>query len=460
MSNLVRLDPDQALGHLRKGDFSPFVGCVEWVSFECKKSPYQLKQSDQRFELAKDVAAMANAGGGAIVIGLGTEARDSGATEVVNDVRPFGPQLVDVRQVLDILNEWLYPPVLGVEVVWYPSSEDKEKGLVCIHVPSAPEDERPILVAKTLSESGGTRGSTFAWFERLRDGTTHWNVARLHAAIRSGTRGADVVERLTALQASLDAMAAPKVPSLARVLADGSLTNISEVGLANEPAYVLEAVPLGPVSAPNFFSSRRSPFAELVSSPPEIRSGGFGIDAGLNPRMREAYSWRAIEENSHRLLELGKDGRAKFAAPGDDSFLCWANKAPQRPLINPIVLIESIYLFAEFLHRLQSMFQPLNVGYAVTIRLYKLKSGSRVTCLPPGAIGSFWRARAVKEASAEYFSADQEWASGEIEPEVFAFRCVVPVYEWFGFTHDDIPYVKDLGSAPAIDIEQIRNARG
>ena len=39
-----------------------------WLDF--KMCPYQLEQDRQRFELAKDVSAMANAEGGVILIGI------------------------------------------------------------------------------------------------------------------------------------------------------------------------------------------------------------------------------------------------------------------------------------------------------------------------------------------------------------------------------------------------------
>ncbi len=55
-------------------DPEELIGAAESEWLEFKKEPYYLERDEQRFELAKDVSAMANAGQGIIVIGV--EAKD------------------------------------------------------------------------------------------------------------------------------------------------------------------------------------------------------------------------------------------------------------------------------------------------------------------------------------------------------------------------------------------------
>lgn len=67
------LDPDHVRFILKSGHFNELIGTVEDEHLECKAAPYQLQSEHQKQELAKDVAGLANAGGGIILIGVRTE---------------------------------------------------------------------------------------------------------------------------------------------------------------------------------------------------------------------------------------------------------------------------------------------------------------------------------------------------------------------------------------------------
>jgi hypothetical protein len=53
---------DQALAILANGDFDQLIGAPESLEVEFKSEPY-VEQESQKFELAKDVSALANAAG-------------------------------------------------------------------------------------------------------------------------------------------------------------------------------------------------------------------------------------------------------------------------------------------------------------------------------------------------------------------------------------------------------------
>jgi predicted HTH transcriptional regulator len=54
---------DQALAILANGDFDQLIGAPESLEVEFKSEPYRVEQESQKFELAKDVSALANAAG-------------------------------------------------------------------------------------------------------------------------------------------------------------------------------------------------------------------------------------------------------------------------------------------------------------------------------------------------------------------------------------------------------------
>jgi len=73
---------DEILAVLEDGAFERLKGSPENLEVEFKREPYRLDQENQKFELAKDVSALANAAGGIIVIGVRTRADDQAAVDV------------------------------------------------------------------------------------------------------------------------------------------------------------------------------------------------------------------------------------------------------------------------------------------------------------------------------------------------------------------------------------------
>ncbi len=51
---------------IKNGDFSKLISESESEFFDCKRDVYDLKNNMAKYELAKDVSAFANAGGGYI----------------------------------------------------------------------------------------------------------------------------------------------------------------------------------------------------------------------------------------------------------------------------------------------------------------------------------------------------------------------------------------------------------
>lgn len=68
---------------LASGRWDGLIGAAESQQVDFKKSPYQLAQERQKWELAKDVTAFANATGGAIVVGAETARHMNEVVETV-----------------------------------------------------------------------------------------------------------------------------------------------------------------------------------------------------------------------------------------------------------------------------------------------------------------------------------------------------------------------------------------
>ncbi|MFE9941944.1 AlbA family DNA-binding domain-containing protein [Streptomyces hirsutus] len=157
-SVLAALDahkPDSLLG-LRE---------TQWL--DAKAAPYQLADPKAVEELAKDVAAFANGGGGVIVIGIATRLEHD--EEVLNHIVGVEPAAVNVDQIRKRIRERITPAPRGVRVGW--SGTDGARVLF-VHVP-AQAVETLFVVAAPVGKAGSPRTDTVA--VPMRDGdSTHW----------------------------------------------------------------------------------------------------------------------------------------------------------------------------------------------------------------------------------------------------------------------------------------------
>jgi predicted HTH transcriptional regulator len=119
--------------------------------------------------LARDVSAMANAGGGLIVIGFDCEKQPTTAGEQIVEVKPFSLNLIDPDKWSQILVNLVHPPAHGITVRVFEGQDSK--GVAAIVIDATALTERPYIVSKMLDEEGGNIGSYFGYFQRKGDKT-------------------------------------------------------------------------------------------------------------------------------------------------------------------------------------------------------------------------------------------------------------------------------------------------
>ncbi|WP_162803084.1 AlbA family DNA-binding domain-containing protein [Ornithinimicrobium avium] len=135
------------------------------------KSEHKAKQA-QQIELAKDIAAMANSGGGMIVYGISETTR--AGTSAAETIVPVG--IVDetiTRDVRRVAGNLVYPPVVGLDLIPLAPQDDAAGGVLVLLVPDSAD--RPHLVHPSNGQD---------WFGApYRHGPdTEWMVERQIAA--------------------------------------------------------------------------------------------------------------------------------------------------------------------------------------------------------------------------------------------------------------------------------------
>lgn len=460
---------------LKSGDFDRLLDSIEHPESECKRQPYRLEDESQKRELAKDVSAFLNAAGGLILIGTETSRELMTARDVIAAIRPFSRTHLNVEQYRHVVASWIYPPA-EITVEWYPSKAHPEQGIAAITVPEAPNESRPFLVRKPITDGGRTSEIVFGYIERRRDSAIPFTIELLHAWLRDGRRFERLIgqefERLRAdLQSSLPIIPPQVPPQIPSHVSPTSLVfytpeqerarrvdeALISIALSQRPAIVLTATPLHQVVIPSLFASRNASVVRLLEHPPQLRPSGFDLETGESARIVRGVMRRAVSIGD-KLLELWRDGMLLFIGSGEDNFLSWARRRPGDPLrINPLVLTESTFLFLELFRQLGQFMEPRPTKIEFELRLCNFPAGEKGAGIIPARVDSpAWRfGTDRREVPAANMSGRVTREGDLLDPGSVGFDLIKQVYAWFGIEEDQIPYTTESKGHRVIDVPSI-----
>ncbi|TKS96254.1 RNA-binding domain-containing protein [Streptomyces lasalocidi] len=188
-------DLKSALAALDAQEPGSLLGLREMQWLDAKAAPYQLADPKAVEELAKDVAAFANGGGGIIVIGIAT--RPEYDEEVLDHIVGFDPAAVNMDKIRKLIRQWITPAPRGIRVGW--SGADGER-VVFIEVPEQAAGTL-FVVPAPVGKPGSPRTDTVAVPRRDGD-STHWLPrAEIQQLLSAGVRasGMPTAQALTEL---------------------------------------------------------------------------------------------------------------------------------------------------------------------------------------------------------------------------------------------------------------------
>lgn len=441
---------------LRGANFESLIGEFENDWLECKRQPYAIDKDEQKLELAKDVAGLANANGGLLLIGLSTVKNPEHGMDQINRVRPFPISMFDPNRYSQILTDWLWPPIDNLEINVFPLSTDSSKGIAVIEVPSVSGPDRPVLVAKTILDSPRKVEILFGYCERKQAHVAHHDVERLQALLRDGSRlDNEIRENFQSLHAMLEDLRNLRIPDEPTAqlenVEDRKNDALRAVGLYENPAFILTAIPDHTLSLRSLFESRQAPLVKLLEHPTELRSSGFNITSDYNSRIHEGRLRRSVVDKFN-LLEIHRDGLGVFVARGDQECLCWGRRERQSKafLINQLALIEMVYLFVSFVDKIFEQHVETGSKIQIDLGMLRLAVNGNTCLLEPGPLGGFGRT-GVKQAPAETYLGSVTYNYKEDVPERIAALLISDVYAWFGFEEDRVPYTTKSSAGLIID---------
>lgn len=420
---------EELIAVLENGDDDAVVGVHESTWFDAKSGPYQLDNAKHVWELAKDVSAMSNVGGGVILIGAKTERTEGSLVEYVSEMSPIpANRLMMADRVHDLLRDRLWPP-LGSRVSVRQFERSDGRALQAVVVEAAPPDSRPVLVRSRASiEFEGMTHELDAWGSARRVGSgTEWEpIEQLWADIRDGrTARRNLTLPIGATSTRIEERLAQTIALLAE-----------RVGRGDRAALVLAAYPDRELRLAGFhqLDGIRGALEKLPDR--ATRRDGFGLGYGVS--VDSLDGGLAVIEAGRRGLLVERDGLVVAMALGTSDMLGWAHAGWEtgHPLrINRFVLVEWPLEFARFVEREVAPGFP-NATWTYEVRGLGLQLGNPPleASLSEPPLGFSYPA--IVDSPDELID-----ATGD--PELDAFAIVQQILGWFGIDTVDHPWITD-----------------
>jgi hypothetical protein len=453
--------PKEILEKLTACDFDALIGLFESEWLDAKETPYHLDVAPQKRELAKDVTALANAGGGIIVLGFECEKLPTTAGERIKEVCRFPISRVDPKRYNQILADLVHPPPHGVTVLVFENSAKDGNGVAAIVIDKAVMTEKPYLVGKMVDENDISIGSYFGYFERKRDFIPPISIARIQQQLSAGLQWASINERLSAMETKIDALTpSRKAPSkIVTILRPERETRIKKaritVGRDDAPLIYFDAAAESPCTFPTLFKSQSERVVRLIENPPQFRQNGFEIWADRISAIVDGRLRRNMIAG-HRLIELWEDGEFIFIGPGDEDFLGWSvGSTGTRPIhISNFVLAEATLHFCWLMRSIFEEAEPKPSVLRLSLGLANLARSGMATLsdVPEGRMRGMEQPHPAPSPDREFYEL-AEWDT--YDPARLAYLLLKNVYVWFGFNSDRMPYVDNNGPEPTLDVAKL-----
>jgi hypothetical protein len=205
---------------LASRQLSRFIGMGEGLHLEVKgRVPYDLETANAQYELAKDVSALANAGGGWIVCGLTTKEASDERKDIISALDLVSRSDFPDKRFDGLVREYVKPFPMGFEVTFIASEDDPDKGVGVLHVPQQSEDQKPFLIAKVVDDSTRIKQIVFGYARRIGEDAEPHNVQQLREALRTGM--SPTAQRLSSIEEQIGIV-------LERMTGNGSIANADE----------------------------------------------------------------------------------------------------------------------------------------------------------------------------------------------------------------------------------------
>lgn len=423
--------PGDVFAALASGRPDLLIGTIEneWVDF--KRDPYPLHDSRSKWELCKDIAALANSGGGLIVLGIETQPRPNELADEVVGSPGIPRERVVPDQYRQVIGEGVRPRI-DVALHWFPVAPpaDEEPSFFVIEVRALPERTGLAIVGKMPVEEGRL-ARAFGIPKRAGAATVWLTIDEIHGLIRDGFRAHVLVPEATLagfLNEDVNQRAHRRIEQIEQWHEWESV-----------PTYFVQAIPPRPVDFTDVLFEPDG-IRGILEADVTLRSGGWNLRTDHNSEIHDGAL--AYLRDGRRAIVIDANGLATVGAIATEDYLAWAQRAPgpnSPRVLHPLSVTEftlesMLFFYRALMHEDQSPPWRLRV----TCRRFLQGRGVAIRSGPHGSPS--WYFSGERSATSDVWEQDVQ-ASGN--PERDAFAIMKRVFLLFGHDSSAVPYAHD-----------------
>ena len=406
---------------LGNGSFGLVVGTLETEWLEFKRQPYRLETLKDKWALAKDVVAFANARGGCIVIGFETKRETHEIADRAIAHRPVPRDHVDPDQYVKVIERWCYPLVRAIRAHWFPPDEDA--GVFVLEIPPQDDRDRYFMTTRIVDDDDREREAILV---PRREGARNplLPAGELHRLVVDGLRSAS--------------QGAAALPASAQDATEAVVGLEALQGWSDVATYFLRASPQDQDRLEHFLDSEGP--RDALQHMDSLRPTGFSLRAPGVIRVIEGNL--AYLEDARKAILVDYRGPVTVGCKADESFLGWGMEtvipepgAP-RQLLNPVAVVELTLEFFRFVVNHVMPFAHRKHGWTVHVICRRFRAHG-LALFPglPGPVLPF--ASTIASSDAWDRSVDMVGNPGRD-----AFRALAEFYALFGIPPNRIPFAK------------------
>lgn len=478
MSNITR---EKFIQIIEEGNFNALLGNIENDFFDCKEEGYNFDNSKYKRELAKDISSFANLNGGFLLIGLRTSSSPTHLGDIIAELCLMKQNAIDRDRYINIVRDWIYPEIEGIQILWKPYNKDAEKGIFVIEIPSQSDSSKPFLIKKDI-EGQKISEVLFGYAQRKLDRSEPKKIQDIHRLIKDGLVYKENIQiqfetLKNLLQQNQMATITNKEIEIENRKSDSDrldvtqeidmdellLNRVTEIQNASDVyskrTIILIAYP-GDISTKlqTLFSNDSGSIKRMLENPPITRNGGWTLETR---DIGEIIKGKLVRVQEYRkAIDLYKDGTLVLVGDVENLLCHWQTLNPLK--INPLAMIELIYNFVLFYKEvLDDLIQKPGEIY-FHFGLYNMWFQSKKTYLIPwryDSIGQMDESEKYEAQEDSIFSEPSKVKVEQFDIGEVAYQIIKEIYLWFGILPEGnkIPYTKTEGDKQSIDIDQIQN---
>ena len=264
-----------------------------------------------------------------------TEKHPTSQQDIAHALRRIPDGEVSVRQIRDVIQEWVYPR-LEIDIVNYEVLEEDDRFLWSI-TPLPNHNDHPYLIRGALPPDDKVKitRNYFGLYERTGGAdNVHVPAERIHALIQ---RGSAAPAFLTPVPSPIEVqpnLEERKAKAEERLQEDLAALELEE----GKPFWWLQIMPKDKVTLKRFFENSADSVSRVLVNPPSVRPFGFRLPEGEVPENIDD-GLRTTQRSSLLLSVLRSGTMTAIIGP---EYLTWAmeSKTHKSTAVNPLSLTE------------------------------------------------------------------------------------------------------------------------